>query len=364
MSTKASALSPVSERRVFPWREEVRIAVVIPAYKVTERIREVVSRTPRWVYRIFVVDDACPQDSGSAAETMRDPRVVVLRHSENRGVGAATRTGFRAAVDAGCHIAVKIDGDGQMDPTMLETIVTPLLREEAALAKGNRFWHVQALREMPRIRLLGNVFLSFLLKMASGHWHVFDPTNGYLAIRTDVFQMLDQSHLSDRYFFESSLLIETGAYGFRVVDVPLPARYPGGESSLSIGHTIATFPWLVGLGGIRRFWCRHFWLDFTPVGLISMTGAPLILWGLAFGGYAWWKSISTGAPATAGTVMLAALPFLLGAVFLLQALAMEASGSFNGRIGVYDLRTILKKDKDRHPGSDGWLIERRDHSEP
>ena len=364
MSVKASLVPSVGERRFSPWREDVRVAVVIPAYQVADRIRDVVARTPAWVYRIFVVDDACPQDSGGVVESLRDPRVIVLRHSQNRGVGAATRTGFRAAVEADCHIAVKIDGDGQMDPTMLETIVTPLLREEAALAKGNRFWHVQALRDMPRIRLLGNVLLSFLLKMASGHWHVFDPTNGYLAIRTDVFQMLDQSHLSDRYFFESSLLIETGVYGFRVIDVPLPARYSGGKSSLSIAHTLVTFPWRVGLGGLRRFWCRHFWFDFTPVGLISMVGAPLVLWGLAFGGHAWWKSISTGEPATAGTVMLAALPFLLGAVFLLQALAMEASGAFSKRIGVYDLRTMLKRDNERHPGSDGWLIERRDRSEP
>jgi len=363
MSTRTSVFPSFDERRLSPWREDVRVAVVIPAYRVREQVREVVGQTPLWVHRIFVVDDACPEDSGIAVERLEDSRVVVLRHSGNRGVGAATRTGFRAATDAGCHIVVKVDGDGQMDPTALETIITPLLREEAALVKGNRFWHVQALRDMPRIRLLGNVLLSFLLKMASGHWHIFDPTNGYLAIRTDVFQMLDQSRLNDRYFFESSLLIETGAYGFRVVDVPLPARYPGGTSSLSIWHTLATFPWLVGLGGIRRFWCRHFWFDFTPVGLIFLTGAPLLLWGLAFGAGAWWKSIATGAPATAGTVMLAALPFLLGAVFLLQALAMEASGSFNKRIGVYDLRTLLKKDKKRHPGSDSWLVDRRDHSQ-
>lgn len=362
MSARVTRLPSLDERRSSPWREDVRVAVVIPAYKVREQVRDVIDQTPAWVHTIFVVDDGCPEDSGAAVEGLGDSRVVVLRHSGNRGVGAATRTGFRAAVEAGCHIAVKVDGDGQMDPTTLETIVTPLLREEAALAKGNRFWHVQALREMPRIRLLGNVFLSFLLKIASGHWHIFDPTNGYLAIRTDVFQMLDQSHLNDRYFFESSLLIETGAYGFRVVDVPLPARYRGGTSSLSIWHTLATFPWLVGLGGTRRFWCRHFWFDFTPVGLIFLTGVPLLLWGLTFGGNAWWESISTGAPATAGTVMLAALPFLLGAVFLLQALAMEASGSFNGRIGVYDLRTMVKKDAERHPGSSGWLKDRREDS--
>jgi dolichol-phosphate mannosyltransferase len=182
------------------------------------------------------------------------------------------------------------------------------------------------------LRRLGNLGLSFLTKAASGHWHVFDPTNGYVAIRGDVLGCLDLRALSDRYFFETSLLIELGKRGFRVVDLPLPARYADEQSSMSLVRVLLTFPPHLLAGAVGRVWYRHFWFDFTVTAVLLTVGLPLCLWGLGFGAYAWWRSIATGVPATAGTVMLAAMPLLLGTNLFLQAVSLEVSSQFNARV--------------------------------
>jgi glycosyltransferase involved in cell wall biosynthesis len=312
----------------------VRIAVVIPSYRVSCSIADVIRAVPPLVNDIVVVDDGCPESSGDVAEGVGDPRVVVVRHARNRGVGGATKSGFRHALDLGAAVVVKVDGDGQIDPTQVPRIIRPLLDGTTAYAKGNRFWHLSTLSQMPPLRRLGNLGLSFLTKAASGHWGVFDPTNGFIAARGDVLRQLDLDSVSEDYFFEASMLIELGKWGFKVTDVPMPSSYGDENSSLSIGHALWTFPFKLLAGGVTRVWCRHFWYDFTVTALLLLAGVPLSLWGLGYGLSAWALSISTGAPATAGTVMLSALPFLLGVNCLLYAMSFEVGGNLNTRVSV------------------------------
>ncbi len=132
---------------------------------------------------IFVVDDACPEGTGELVRSrVTDPRVSVIVREHNGGVGAAVKTGWRAALADGCDVVVKIDGDGQMDPTLVRSFAQPIIDREADYTKGNRFFDPESLRTMPRMRVLGNAGLSFMSKMSSGYWHTFDPTNGYVAI--------------------------------------------------------------------------------------------------------------------------------------------------------------------------------------
>jgi hypothetical protein len=193
---------------------------------------------------------------------------------------------------------------------------------------------------MPLIRRVGNLGLSFLCKLASGHWGLLDPTNGYVAIRADVLRCLKLNALSDGYFFELSMLIELGKWGFKVVEFPMESRYQGERSSLSIPHALWTFPFRLLLGTAARIWYRHFWYDFTLAALLLLTGVPLFSWGLCFGLYAWWQSITTHSAATAGTVMLSALPLLVGVNCLLQAISFEVSGDFNARVSVNPVTPI------------------------
>ena len=169
----------------------MKIGVVIPAYKVLQQIRGVILSLPSTIDHIIVVDDKCPQFSGKEAQKIGDKRVEVLFHERNTGVGGAMATGYKKALELACDIVIKIDGDGQMDPSFIDKLVAPLLEGEADYSKGNRFKDFDALRSMPKIRLFGNSALSFLLKIASGYWNVMDPTNGYTAISAQTLKRLE-----------------------------------------------------------------------------------------------------------------------------------------------------------------------------
>jgi dolichol-phosphate mannosyltransferase len=311
------------------------ICVVIPAYRVVKHIAQVIENIPFFVQHIILVDDACPDGSGAYVESLQDKRVEILYCTTNGGVGAATMMGFHHGAHLGYDILIKIDGDGQMDPAHLSSLLAPLLTEKAAYSKANRFWHINDLNTMPIARKIGNIGLSFLTKFASGHWKIFDPTNGYVAIRTDVWRLLNHKRLQERYFFEISLLIELGALGFQVYDVPLPAYYGDEKSSLSIWKTLCTFPYALFKGTFRRIFIRHFWREFTAVAVLLSTGIPLLLWGLCFGLYSWKASILSEQFTSAGTVMLAGMPFMLGIIFCLHALMLDISGMFVSQTGVY-----------------------------
>jgi dolichol-phosphate mannosyltransferase len=302
-----------------------RVAVVVPCYCVERHIADVINGIPDFVSLIVAVDDACPNGSGNVAEELGDPRVVVIRHARNQGVGGAMKTGYVECLARGAEIIVKMDGDGQMDPRRLPELIGPLTAGDADYTKGNRWTHGASLAKMPQIRRLGNLGLSFLAKLASGHWKVFDPCNGYTAIHARALGQLDLSRVARDYFFEISLLVELGIIGAAVHDVPMPAIYGDEKSSLRIGRILRTFPRRLAASCLRRVWSRHFVREFGPVGLFLTSGCLLAGWGALFGAWAWVSSSLSGVPATSGTVMLSALPFLMGFQLLLQALVLDVT---------------------------------------
>ena len=310
----------------------MKLAAVIPAYRVRNHLAEVITSLPANIDIIVVVDDCCPERSGEVAEQVKDPRLMVLRHERNRGVGGAVKTGALKACELGADVIVKVDGDGQMDPKFIDRLVAPLMSGEAAYTKGNRFWYIRELERMPLLRRIGNLALSFWVKAASGHWSIFDPTNGFVAVRADVFKSLDLTRIADDYFFEISMLIELGKRAFRVFDVPMPSIYKDEKSSLSIKRVLVSFPPRLLRRGTSRFVYRHFWFGFSITGLFLLAGLPLLTWGLGFGIFAWWNAWRHGVFASAGTVMLAALPFLTGFHLTLLAIQHEVSAGFNSRV--------------------------------
>src|SRR5215208_5561111 len=175
--------APIAELETLSINKSPCVAVVIPAFRVSRQVLGVISQIGEEVHRIYVVDDACPEGSGDLVQAQcPDPRVKVLRHQVNGGVGAAVITGYRAAVQDGADIIVKVDGDGQMDPALLHDFVAPIAAGQADYTKGNRFFNLEGLERMPRTRLIGNGILSFMNKVSSGYWDIFDPTNGYTAV--------------------------------------------------------------------------------------------------------------------------------------------------------------------------------------
>lgn len=307
----------------------MRIAVIIPCYRVSGQLAAVLTALPPEIAHVLVVDDCCPDGSGEVARTQaqHDPRIEVLCHPVNRGVGAATVTGFRRALALGCDVAVKLDGDGQMDPAQLPCLLAPVVTGRAACAKGNRFRDFKALRAMPGLRLMGNSALSFLVKAASGHWGVMDPTNGFLALHRNALNALDLDALAERYFFECDLLIRLGTARLAVADVAMPARYGDEASSLRIGHVLLTFPSLLARGFLRRLALSYLLHDFNIASLYLLAGLPLIAFGGVVGGLEWIESVQSGLPRSAGTVMLAGLPLILGFQLLLQAIAFDVANA-------------------------------------
>ncbi len=301
----------------------LRLAVAIPAYKVERHIVDVISALPEWVDDVIVVDDASPDGTYERARASGNPRVHVLRHARNLGVGAALRTAYAFALQRGCDVIVKMDGDGQMDPAELPRLLGPLVQQRADYSKGNRFHDLEALKSMPRWRRYGNVGLTLLAKAASGYWNLSDPTNGYTAARAEVLRHVDLGALHPRYFFEQSMLIQLGIARAVVAEVRMPARYGDERSSMSLTRVLLSFPFLLARGLLRRVYWRYFFYEMTATSVFLLCGTLLMAFGLGFGGLRWYVGWETHTPQTAGTVLLAALPFILGFQLLLQALVLD-----------------------------------------
>jgi glycosyltransferase involved in cell wall biosynthesis len=303
------------------------VAVAIPAYRAEATIVGVVSSLPDLVDRVIAVDDASPDGTGAALAAIRDPRLVVVTHEKNRGVGGAMKTAYRKSLELGSDVVVKLDSDGQMDPAQLSALLDALIDNHCDYAKGNRFLDTRALVQMPRMRLLGNLALTFMTKAASGYWHIFDPQNGYVACRSAVLRRLDLDAIADDYFFENDMLVHLNILETRVVDVSMPARYAGERSSMRIGTVVRRFPSRLFSRFWKRIWHRYVLRDFSPVALFLLAGTPLMIAGVALGIWGWYESWRSGIISSTGRVMLSVLPIVIGFQLILQAILLDINSS-------------------------------------
>ncbi|WP_374469844.1 glycosyltransferase family 2 protein [Phenylobacterium sp.] len=346
---REAPLSPDERRnllRVMPPKlDGAGVWLVVPCYRVKAHILKVIAKAPAWVEGIVCVDDACPEGSGDFVEAnCADPRVVVVRLPQNLGVGGATLAGYREAVRRGGQVLVKVDGDDQMDLGYVAHLVAPILLGEADYAKGNRFTSISHLQSMPSVRVFGNAVLSFAAKLSTGYWNIFDPTNGYTAIEANVARMVMEKRVSQRFFFETDLLYHLGTLRAVVRDVPMPARYADEVSNLRIGAIVGPFALKHAKNFVQRVLGQYFVRDFHAASLELVFG----LFGVLFGvGYAanYLATRVPGQAASAGVVMAAALPIILGAQFLLQAMNFDVLNVPTRPIHPY-LRTIARMEQE------------------
>ncbi|MEX2271853.1 MAG: glycosyltransferase family 2 protein [Vicinamibacterales bacterium] len=305
-----------------PWR----VAVVMPCYRVRDQILDVIARIGPECAAIYVVDDGCPERSGTLVEEQcADPRVRVIFHASNRGVGAAVITGYRAALAERANVIVKIDGDGQMDPADMPRLIAPIVQGEADYAKGNRFYSLAHIHRMPRARIAGNAGLSFVTKFSTGYWDIFDPTNGYTAIHGAVAELLPLDRVAERYFFESDMLYHLGLVGGVVRDVPIDARYGDERSSMRLQRVIVPFALKHAANTVRRLFYQYFLRDFSAASVELVLGVALLTFGTIYGAVQWIAWQGRGVGAYSGTVMLAALPVIVGAQLLLAFLSFDVA---------------------------------------
>jgi glycosyltransferase involved in cell wall biosynthesis len=314
----ASALQPGAAQ------ENRSIAVVIPSYKVTRHILGVVAGIGPEVTRIYVVDDCCPDKSGDFVDAnCQDPRVRVLRHAENQGVGGAVMTGYQAAIADGVAVIVKVDGDGQMDPALIPVFAAPIFEGQADYTKGNRFYDLEQIGNMPPLRLFGNAVLSLMTKLSSGYWDLFDPTNGYTAIHANVARHLPFRKISKRYFFETDMLFRLNTLRAAVLDVPMDAQYGDEVSNLKISKIVTEFMFKHVRNFFKRIFYNYYLRNMSLASIELPLGVMMILSGSIYGIAHWIGSAREGVATAPGTVMLAALPVVLGTQLVLAFLAQD-----------------------------------------
>lgn len=300
------------------------VAAIIPSYRVTRHVSNVIDRIGPECSLIYVVDDCCPDQSGEFVRAnCLDPRVRILRHEYNQGVGGAVMTGYRAALKDGADILVKIDGDGQMPPELIERFIRPIREGTADYTKGNRFYDLDKVRAMPTLRLLGNTALSFMAKFSTGYWDSFDPTNGYTAVHARIAAHLPFTRISLRYFFESDMLFRLSTLRAVVVDIPMSARYGDEVSNLKITRVFGEFLWKHSRNFAKRIFYNYFLRDLSAASLQLLIGTALLAFGCSYGLYEWHGSAQADTATAPGTVMLAAMPVLLGIQLLLAFLAYD-----------------------------------------
>ncbi len=316
--SQALARAPISLR-------DYRIAAVIPAYNEEASIARVLRSLPAWLRHIIVVED-CGSDKTAevvAELAPQDPRIVLIRHERNQGVGGAMVTGFKKAMELNAQIVVKLDGDGQMNPEHLVALLRPLIAGEADYAKGNRFHDFRALAQMPPLRRAGNMALSFLTKAAVGYWNCFDPCNGFVAIRGEILAALPLDKIHRSYFFETSMLSRLYLLGAVVKDVPMPARYAGERSSLSISRVLLEFPPKLAYSFGRRMLLRNYIYDFSMESLYLIAAFLFLAVGIGYGGWNWLAYARLGDAAPTGTVVIPAMLIILGFQILLSAIGED-----------------------------------------
>ena len=303
-----------------------KIAVVIPCYCVKNHILALLESIGPNINSIYVIDDHCPEHTGEHVKNHNlDSRVSIIRNSINLGVGGAVLTGYRQAISDGADVIIKLDGDGQMDPALIEYFINPIINGEADYTKGNRFFNLESLQGMPKIRLIGNAILSFMTKLSSGYWNIFDPTNGYTAIHRDVAIRLPLDKISTRYFFESDMLFRLNTLRAVVVDIPMDAKYKDEVSNLRISRVLGEFLQKNLANLFKRIFYNYYLRDMSIASLELPAGLFLMTFGAGYGVVKWIEFSSLGLTTPPGTVMLSALPLIIGFQLVLSFLSYDIS---------------------------------------
>jgi glycosyltransferase involved in cell wall biosynthesis len=300
--------------------EGKRVAVVVPAYREEHLVATTLAGIPDTVDRVYVVDDASPDDTAARAREAADARTEVIVHERNGGVGAAIVTGYKRALTENVDVVVVMAADNQMDPAELPSLVVPVARGEVDYAKANRLFTGEAWSVIPRTRYLGNAVLSLLTKVASGYWHVADSQAGYTALGLDALRRLDLDRIYRRYGFPNDMLVHLNVVNARVRDIPSRPIYGVGErSGIRLRTVVPRISWLLVKGFFWRMREKYVIRDFHPLVFFYALGFLMLAAGLALGIAETILRI-LGNQITTATIVLVALLLVSGSQFTLFAM--------------------------------------------
>jgi glycosyltransferase involved in cell wall biosynthesis len=300
--------------------EGKRVAVVVPAHNEEQLIVATIQGIPGFVDKVYVVDDRSTDATAERARSVDDPRVEVIVHEQNRGVGGAIVTGYKRALADRIDATAVMAGDNQMDPDELELLTLPVVRDELDYAKANRLFTGSAWKLIPRNRYLGNAVLSLLTKVASGYWHVADSQAGYTVLSLRLLQLLDLERIYTSYGFPNDMLVHLNVWNARVRDFPSRPIYGVGErSGIRIRRVVPRISWLLWKGFFWRMREKYVIRDFHPLVFFYFLGFLMMLVGLALG-IAETVLRILGHDITPATIVLVALLLISGSQFTLFAM--------------------------------------------
>lgn len=307
-----------------------KIAIVIPFYNASKQVVRVVSKIPEYIHTVIVIDD-CGKELFPEKEIrnilLNKVKFVFLKNKNNLGVGGATKKGFEFAIEHNYDIIIKVDADDQMDLNYLPDLLNPIVENKSFITKGNRFKDLEALKSMPFVRKIGNLGLSFLTKVATGYWHNFDPTNGYIAIQTSILKKIDLSKIHNRYFFETSLYAQFYFQEAKIIDISIPAVYGDEKSNMNVFKMFFVFSKNLSYTFIKRILKRYFLYDFNIGSVYLILGLPSFLFGVIFGLKTWLVSSTENKLTPTGTIMIITISIILGFQLLLQAIQIDISNA-------------------------------------
>lgn len=310
-----------------------KIALVVPAHNEESLILPTIASAPAIIDAIYLVDDGSHDATVERALTIADPRLKVMEHGRNLGVGAAIITGYQTAFGEGAAIAVVVGGDNQMDLSEVENFLDPIIDDATDYAKGNRFLVPgSVLDEMPKIRLLGNAIISAMTKIASGYFKIYDVVDGYTAISRRAFESVRWSVAWKGYGYPMDFLIRLNVAGMRVMDVPRRAIYlPGVRQSQIKGFRYATrvAPLLLR-GFLRRLLYKYILRDFHPLVFFYLLGMTLTPLGALYGFFLVGQQL-TGYGVSGPRAILCTLLLLVGIQSFLFAMSFELQNEESSR---------------------------------
>lgn len=261
--------------------KEHKIGVVVPAYNEEELIGKTLAGIPDYVDRIYVVDDGSKDRTSEIVEefTKRDSRITLIKHKTNQGVGKSIIDGYKEALKENMDIVAVMAGDNQMDPNYLPDLLDPIVEGKAEYTKGNRLLGPEYVRNMPKFRYIGNMILTFLTKIASGYWHLMDPQNGYTAISKKALEKINLDSVYHWYGYPNDLLVKLNVYGFRVLDIPIPAKYGNERSKIKYTKYVIKVSWLLLKDFFWRLKEKYLFYNFHPLVFFYVFGILFLLAG-------------------------------------------------------------------------------------
>ena len=210
--------------------KDPKIVIVMTAYNVAHVLKQTIAELPsQYTKNIILVDDASTDGTVQMAVELG---LMIVRHPKNRGYGAAQKTGYKTAIAEGADIAILVHGDNQYDPSLVPVFVKKIRDEGFDVVTGTRMVLGDVIKKgMPLWKFIPNRFLTWL-ENTTFETNISDYHNGYRAYSTEFLKKVPLDLLSDKFDFDTDIMIQAAIRKQKIAEIPHPTRYAKENSQM------------------------------------------------------------------------------------------------------------------------------------